>query len=159
MALTAEKEVPKRKMARLPIAEAMRGEPARNFLPGGQDFETSPKKQKMEEIVGNLAPVTPPLGTKREYALPWDDEDDEKRRMSPKRRVRSIQEDFPGGDELIGEAILQDELNKISDDEVEEKGIGKPPEVSEEQCEFLSPGNNGRRNPVRTWTERQHHAE
>ena len=113
----------------------------------------------MEEVVGNLAPVTPPLGTKREYALPWDDEDDEKRRMSPKRRVRSIQEDFPGGDELIGEAILQDELNKISDDEVEEKGVGKPPEVSEEQCEFLSPGNNGRRNPVRTWTERQHHAE
>ena len=95
-----EIEVPKRKMARLPIPEAMRGEPARNFMPEALDSETSPKKQRLEEIVGNLAPVTPPLGTKREYALPWDDEDVEKRRMSPKRRVNSIQEDFPGGDEL-----------------------------------------------------------
>ena len=132
-----ETEVPKRKMARLPIPEAMRGEPARNFMSEALESEASPKKQRLEEIVGNLAPVTPPLGTKREYALPWDDEDDEKRRMSPKRRVNSIQEDFPGGDEMAGEAILQEELNRISEDEGGEKGIGKPPEVDEEELAKL----------------------
>ena len=98
-------ESPKRKIARLPIPEAMRGEPAGNFPPGAH--EVSPKRQRLEDVVGNLAPVTPPLLSKRGYALPWDDEDDEKRRMSPKRRVRSIQEEFPGGDEMIAEEALQ----------------------------------------------------
>eukprot|EP00913_Durusdinium_trenchii_P014129 g13262.t1 len=113
--------------------QAMRGEPARNFPPGPHEVETSPKRQRMEEVVGNLAPVTPPLGTKREYALPWDDEDDEKRRMSPKRRIQSVQEEFPGGDEMVAEEVLQQQLNDASDDEDVEMSKGKPPEVNEEE--------------------------
>ena len=105
MPLGEAEESPKRKIVRLPIPEAMRGEPAGNFPPGAH--EVSPKRQRLEDVVGNLAPVTPPLLSKRGYALPWDDEDDEKRRMSPKRRVRSIQEEFPGGDEMIAEEALQ----------------------------------------------------
>lgn len=97
----------------------------------------SPKRQRTEEVVGNLAPVTPPLRTKREYALPWDDEDDEKRRMSPKRRVNSTQEEFLGGDELIGEEVLQSQLNEISGEEEADKGKGKPPEVDEEELRRL----------------------
>ena len=84
-----------------------------------------------------MAPVTPPLRTKREYALPWDDEDDEKRRMSPKRRVNSTQEEFLGGDELIGEEVLQSQLNEISGEEEADKGKGKPPEVDEEELRRL----------------------
>ena len=115
----------------------MRGEPARNFPPGPHEVETSPKRQRMEEVVGNLAPVTPPVGTKREYALPWDDEDDEKRRMSPKRRIQSVQEEFPGGDEMVAEEVLQQQLNDDSEDEDIDRSKGKPPEVDEEELKKL----------------------
>ena len=124
------------KIVRLPIPEAMRGEPAGHFPPGAH--EVSPKRQRIEEVVGNLAPVTPPLLGKREYALPWDEEDDEKRCMSPKRRVRSIQEEFPSGDEMIGEETLQCQLNAVSDDEEEiDASKGKPPVVDDEELAKL----------------------
>ena len=114
----------------------MRGEPAGHFPPGAH--EVSPKRQRIEEVVGNLAPVTPPLLGKREYALPWDEEDDEKRCMSPKRRVRSIQEEFPSGDEMIGEETLQCQLNAVSDDEEEiDASKGKPPVVDDEELAKL----------------------
>ena len=129
-------ESPKRKIVRLPIPEAMRGEPAGNFPPGAH--EASPKRQRMEEVVGSLAPVTPPLLGKREYSLPWDKEDDEKRRMSPKRRVRSIQEEFPGGDEMIAEEALQHQLNAVSDEEEEiDTNKGKTPVIDDEELARL----------------------
>ena len=129
-------ESPKRKIVRLPIPEAMRGEPAGNFPPGAH--EASPKGQRMEEVVGSLAPVTPPLLGKREYSLPWDKEDDEKRRMSPKRRVRSIQEEFPGGDEMIAEEALQHQLNAVSDEEEEiDTNKGKTPVIDDEELARL----------------------
>ncbi|CAK9030826.1 unnamed protein product [Durusdinium trenchii] len=116
--------------------QAMKGEPAGNFPPGAH--ELSPKRQRIEDVVGNLAPVTPPLLGKREYALPWDDEDDEKRRMSPKRRVRSIQEEFPGGDDMVAEEALQQQLNAVSDEEEEIDAVkGKPPVVSDDELARL----------------------
>ena len=129
-------ESPKRKIVRLPIPEAMRGEPAGNFPPGAH--EVSPKRQRVEDVVGNLAPVTPPLLGKREYSLSWDEEDDGKRRMSPKRRVRSIQEELPGGDEMIAEEALQHQLNAVSDEEEEiDASKGKPPVVDDEELAKL----------------------
>ncbi|CAK9080671.1 unnamed protein product [Durusdinium trenchii] len=45
-----EDESPKRKVVRLPIPEAMRGEPARNFPPGPHEVETSPKRRIHEMV-------------------------------------------------------------------------------------------------------------
>ncbi|CAK9116129.1 unnamed protein product, partial [Durusdinium trenchii] len=54
-----EIEVSKRKMARLPIPEAMRGEPARNFMPEALESEASPKKQRPDkQHIKELAKLT-----------------------------------------------------------------------------------------------------
>ena len=148
---TAGDESPSRKISRLPIPESMRGEPARNFM---QDTEeVSPKRQKTAEAAkpatsaeterhapGSSSVTTLPQGSlKRElFSLPWDAEDDEKLRMSPKKKVRAIQEEFPGGDDMLAEEILQSALNDESEDE-EGEGHAKerPPDVSEEELAAL----------------------
>ena len=148
---TAEDESPSKKISRLPIPESMKGEPARNFM---QDSETvSPKRQKAAEAsmpaasaeIGKTTPgssstATLPQGAlKRElFSLPWDAEDDERLRMSPKKKVRAIQEEFPGGDDMLAEEILQSALNDVSEDE-EGDGHAKdrPPEVSDEELAAL----------------------
>ena len=148
---TAEDESPSRKISRLPIPESMRGEPARNFMQDTEDV--SPKRQKTAEAAkpatsveterhapGSSSVTTLPQGSlKRElFSLPWDAEDDEKLRMSPKKKVRAIQEEFPGGDDLLAEEILQSALNDVSEDE-EGEGHAKerPPDVSEEELAAL----------------------
>ena len=148
---TAEDESPSRKISRLPIPESMRGEPARNFMQDTEDV--SPKRQKTAEAgkpetsmeterhtLGSSSVTTLPQGSlKRElFSLPWDAEDDEKLRMSPKKKVRAIQEEFPGGDDMLAEEILQSALNDVSEDE-EGEGHAKerPPDVSEEELAAL----------------------
>ncbi|CAK9062295.1 unnamed protein product [Durusdinium trenchii] len=120
----------------------------------GPDTEdVSPKRQKTAEAAkpatsveterhapGSSSVTTLPQGSlKRElFSLPWDAEDDEKLRMSPKKKVRAIQEEFPGGDDMLAEEILQSALNDVSEDE-EGEGHAKerPPDVSEEELAAL----------------------
>ncbi|CAK9025335.1 unnamed protein product [Durusdinium trenchii] len=120
----------------------------------GPDTEdVSPKRQKTAEAgkpetsmeterhtLGSSSVTTLPQGSlKRElFSLPWDAEDDEKLRMSPKKKVRAIQEEFPGGDDMLAEEILQSALNDVSEDE-EGEGHAKerPPDVSEEELAAL----------------------
>ena len=90
--------------ARLPIPKAMQGEPAKNFMT--EDPQESPKRQRIAEPDSKM-PEMPFLkgSMKRElFAMPWEKDDEA---ASPKKRIKSVQEMFPGGDELEAEKILQ----------------------------------------------------
>lgn len=56
--------------------------------------------------------------------------------MSPKKKV---QEEFPGGDDMLAEEILQSALNDVSEDEAEDvkKVKDRPPEVTDEELARL----------------------
>ena len=57
---------------------------------------------------------------------------------SPKKRIKSVQEMFPGGDELEAEKILQEVVNDISEDEENGEVIKeKPPELTDEELKVL----------------------
>ena len=57
---------------------------------------------------------------------------------SPKKRIKSVQEMFPGGDELEAEKILQEVVNDISEDEENGEAIkDRPPELSDEELKVL----------------------
>lgn len=58
--------------------------------------------------------------------------------MSPKKKIRTIQEEFPGGDDMLAEEVLQSALNDVSDDEAGDvKAKDRPPEVSDEELAAL----------------------
>ena len=121
--------------ARLPIPKVMQGEPARNFMT--EDPQESPKRQRIAEP-DSKTPEMPFLkgSVKRElFAMPWEKDDEV---ASPKKQIKSIQEMFPGGDELEAEKILQEVVNDISEDEENGEAIkDRPPELSDEELKVL----------------------
>ena len=102
-----------------------------------EDPQESPKRQRIAEP-DSKTPEMPFLkgSVKRElFAMPWEKDDEV---ASPKKQIKSIQEMFPGGDELEAEKILQEVVNDISEDEENGEAIkDRPPELSDEELKVL----------------------
>ena len=106
---------------------------------GAEDEEVrggeSPKRQRLESRPEVSAAPSSGSGLKRQISdIPGLLQQEAE---SPKR-LRSIQEEFPGGDSLMAEQVLQSELNDGTEDENEGEEIkSKPPEVSDEELARL----------------------